>query len=212
MNTARARRYALDRFQRETFELAGTAYRGAAMDRARENWVPETGSADELALPELDTLRARSQDLNRNDPFASALTRAMVDLVVGRGFRPQCRINHERLGITERQASEFQDAAEQTFELWEQTADVATRMRRRQRESLRPRRSRGRRLRRSRWSWSARPRCRSASPSRRGGLRVPCRAAVRRRVARRRGPHRGRPWCRSRACVAGRTRANLAWP
>jgi lambda family phage portal protein len=130
--TARARRNAIDRFARDAeskfYQRFGkTAYRGADQ-HDKGHWQPEDGTADDVIIPELQTLRERSRDLNRNDPFAAALTRSVTDLVIGLGFRPQCRINAARLGITPQQAKEFQDAAEFAWSRWEESCDIAGRM------------------------------------------------------------------------------------
>lgn len=130
--TARARRNAFDRFARDAatsfYQRFGrSAYRGADQ-HDKGHWQPEDGTADDVIIPELQTLRERSRDLNRNDPFASALTRSVTDLVIGLGFRPQCRINATRLGITPEQAKEWQDAAEFAWSRWEETCDIAGRM------------------------------------------------------------------------------------
>lgn len=108
--------------------LGGNAYQGSTRDRPREGWIGTAGSADQDLLPELAALRERSRDLNRNDGTASGITQAVVNHVVGKGLRPQVRVDAELLGITPEQALAWQDAAERVWDRWLPTADAAGRM------------------------------------------------------------------------------------
>lgn len=122
--------------QRGMLAAARHSYRGAESDRFMADWMPGAGTADEDLIPDLATLRERSRDLNRNDPFASALTRAAVDVVVGTGFQAQCRLDPERLGITEDQAREFESAAERSWQRWEETGDITGRQHFREQQAV----------------------------------------------------------------------------
>ena len=105
-----------------------TSYKGASKNRLRSSWLPGYGSADENLLPELNDLRERSRDLNRNDAHASGITGTMTTNVVGSGIRPQSRVDREALGISESQAEEFQKTAEKIWRRWSMNADVSERM------------------------------------------------------------------------------------
>ena len=104
------------------------SYRGAARNRLRGSWLPGGGSADEDIIPDLDGLRERSRDLNRNDAHASGITSTMTTNVVGTGIRPQSRIDREVIGISEKKAKKFQKNAEQAWKRWLPVADIGNRM------------------------------------------------------------------------------------
>ncbi|MDQ3232125.1 MAG: phage portal protein [Pseudobdellovibrionaceae bacterium] len=87
------------------------------MNRAVREWFPSSGDADEALLPSLATLRAQSRDLDRNEAVARGATENIVGNVVAGGLRPQAKIDHEFLGISEAQARAFEKTAEKIYEL-----------------------------------------------------------------------------------------------
>jgi lambda family phage portal protein len=103
-------------------------YSGANIDRLNNNWVPKGGSADEDLLPDLDRLRERSRDLNRNDSVASGITSTMLSNTIGTGISPQCRIDGETLGMTPEIVSKFQKQVESAWDKWSSYADAGNRM------------------------------------------------------------------------------------
>lgn len=103
-------------------------YRGAQRNRFNESWLPNGSSADQDILPSLETLRARSRDLNRNNPYAASITNTTVTNTVGTGIRPQSRIRAELLDISADQASEFQTKSEAIFRRWMKNADAGGRL------------------------------------------------------------------------------------
>lgn len=101
---------------------------------SRSSWPNEQrnsyqapASADAETLDELPELRAKSGELVRQDAYAAGVIDAMVANVVGTGLRPQSRVRADRLGITENQAKEWQDAVEDVYEKWSPQADAASR-------------------------------------------------------------------------------------
>ncbi|MFA5104823.1 MAG: phage portal protein [Candidatus Margulisiibacteriota bacterium] len=104
------------------------AYKGAGRNRLRSSWLPGGGSADQDLLPELSDIRERSRDLNRNDAHASGITSTMTTNVIGTGIRPQCRVDKDSLGISEKSADNFQRKAERIWKLWTPYADAGERM------------------------------------------------------------------------------------
>ncbi|MDQ3234212.1 MAG: phage portal protein [Pseudobdellovibrionaceae bacterium] len=97
---------------------ADSPYRSAsALNRAVREWFPSFGDADEALLPSLATLRAQSRDLDRNEAIARGATENIVGNVVADGLRPQAKLDHEYLGISETQARSFERAAEKIYEL-----------------------------------------------------------------------------------------------
>jgi lambda family phage portal protein len=81
------------------------------------DWNPSSSNADEALLPSLSALRNQSRDLDRNESLARGPIENYVTNVVADGLRPQARIDHELLGITEEKAREFERKAERIFEL-----------------------------------------------------------------------------------------------
>jgi len=92
-------------------------YKGAQANRILNNWVLglETATPDPW---ELETLRNRSRDLNRNDPVASGATDTMSLNIVGQGLHPQSRIRAKRLGISEDEGKQLQRQAEDIWSGW----------------------------------------------------------------------------------------------
>lgn len=118
------------RAYRQAFSIQASSggYKGAKTTRLRSTWVPGAGSADEDLLPDLAQLRERSRDLNRNDAHAIGITNTIVNNTVGTGITPQSRVNAKRLGWSESQVQEFQEAAEDIFDRWTAHADAGERM------------------------------------------------------------------------------------
>ncbi len=115
------------RFWREHGERL-SAMSAAAIDRTMGDWHPTSGDASAVTLDDLPLVRDRARDAALNDPIAQAVRRTMADHVVGRGLRPQCLVDHERLGITEQQAQDWQGECERHFEQASCDADVTGRV------------------------------------------------------------------------------------
>jgi capsid protein len=95
----------------------GQHYRGARVNRLLLDWVTTSLAANPTKW-ELSTLRARAQDLNRNDPVAAGATRTKVVNVLGPGLEPQSRLRAEELGISEEKAEGLRHRVEQIFDVW----------------------------------------------------------------------------------------------
>lgn len=88
------------------------AYEAARSDtRETMAWTPSLGSADEMTLGDLRALRARSYDAERNQPVAGGALLTMVDNVVGFGLTPTPEIDAEFLGLSDDEASAWEDQA-----------------------------------------------------------------------------------------------------
>ena len=97
------------------------AYRTArSTNKNTMGWETSSGSADTDTLSDLATLRSQSRDLVRNEALPSGAIATVVTSVVGTGIVPQCRLDHEFLGISEAAADAWQRKAERIFK---QTAD-----------------------------------------------------------------------------------------
>jgi len=108
--------------------ISAGSYRGAEKSRLRADWMPGAGSPDQDILPELQDLRDRSRDLNRNDGTATGITNTIVVNDIGTGIKPQSRIDKESLEITDAATIRFQKAAERVWEKWVPFADAGNRM------------------------------------------------------------------------------------
>ena len=99
-------------------------FHGSERTRLRTKWVPSSGSADDVLLGELSTLRERCRDLNRNDSVAKGITDTIVNNVVGSGIVPQSTINYKILGISKQKAIDWENRIEDVWRKWEEHADI----------------------------------------------------------------------------------------
>lgn len=109
----------VDRFRARMQMAVAGGYTGARRDRKQtEGWKPTDGDADSVILPDLDALRDRSRDLERNSPLAAGAINTKVTSVVGTGLKPRAAIDRDILsGLTEEQADAWERAAEREFRL-----------------------------------------------------------------------------------------------
>jgi len=70
---------------------AARTYAGAEITRLTKDWLSPSTSADAEIITDLDALRNRSRQLNRDDPHASAATSTRVAHVVGDRVRIQAK-------------------------------------------------------------------------------------------------------------------------
>jgi len=102
-------------------------FRGSSMGRLRNNWILPMDSVTP-DLYELETLRDRCRDLNRNDPVASGATDTLGLNIVGRGLKLQSRIRAEYLGVSEDRARDLIRQAELIWQEWIPRADSGNRL------------------------------------------------------------------------------------
>ena len=112
---------------RMRLELAAQ-YRGSETTRLLSDWITSSLAGSTPLKYELETLRQRSQELNRNDPVAAAATDTLMVNVIGQGLKPQSRLRAEALGISEDEAQELRRRAESVFEAWQPQADASARL------------------------------------------------------------------------------------
>lgn len=110
-------RLALDR-QKLRAAAQFSAYAAASSDRTRNAWRVTSGSADADLLPELETIRERSRELNRDDAIAASITQTLVDNVIGTGIRAQSRPDIELSEENHEQVEAFRKAAERSWHRW----------------------------------------------------------------------------------------------
>lgn len=91
-------------------------YTGARSDKkSLKTWQPFAGSADSDALPDLPTLRARSRDLERNEPLATGAVGTTIDSVVGSGLQLSSALDRDYLGLDDETADAWEDLAERIW-------------------------------------------------------------------------------------------------
>ncbi|OAO02706.1 phage portal protein [Roseovarius indicus] len=112
---------ALRRVQARAAMSVVSGYSGARRDRgATARWTTLAASADADTLPDLDTLRARSRDLVRNDPIAASAVSTKVTNVVGPGHLVRPDINAGLLGLDADQKKAWE---EQALAIWQEWAE-----------------------------------------------------------------------------------------
>ncbi len=110
--------WALKRHRARTAMALTGGYSGAGYHERMTYWQPGTGDSDWDTIRDLKELRARSRDLVRNSPIAAGAIETQVTHVVGSGLSLQSRIDAERLGMEDDQASEWQSSTERLFTMW----------------------------------------------------------------------------------------------
>lgn len=104
------------------FRGAG-GYTGARSSRALGEWDVRYGSADQVSLPDLPTLRARSHDLLRNAPIAVGAAQTTVTNTIGAGLTVQPAIDRDYLELTQEAADAWELQAERIFLAWATNPD-----------------------------------------------------------------------------------------
>lgn len=85
--------------------------------RTLKNWWPGARSADEDTVGDLEALRSRSRDQERNDPIAGGAIGTAVTSIVGTGLRPQAQIDRSILGLGEEEAEAWERRAETIWQV-----------------------------------------------------------------------------------------------
>ena len=102
------------------------SYRAADTTRLRADWISlGTGDGPDPTSYDLQTIRERARDANRNDPVASGATETLKINIVGNGLKPQSQMRAERLGLSEDSVTELQHQAELAWNRFVPTADAA---------------------------------------------------------------------------------------
>ncbi|WP_243546392.1 phage portal protein [Pseudodesulfovibrio tunisiensis] len=81
------------------------------------NWNTGRATRDGEAR-EREVIARRAEELVDNDPNAASVIDSMTVNIVGGGLRPQAKVDRKRLGLTEDQAEELQDAQEKAWLRW----------------------------------------------------------------------------------------------
>lgn len=97
-------------------QYLGGQYQGARTDRrALQDWIPRAGSGAQDTIGDLQNLRARSRDLERNEPLATGAIGSQLTAVLGPGLIPYPQIDAALLGLSEADADAWE---EQAARLW----------------------------------------------------------------------------------------------
>lgn len=86
-------------------------------------WKPYAGSANADTIFDLQDLRAKCRDLNRNNPVACGATNTTVTRAIGTGLTMQPRIDRAFLGLSDDAADAWQADTRRRFEGWAESAD-----------------------------------------------------------------------------------------
>lgn len=106
-----------------SFFFGRGGYNAARGDRpALKEWNPPNGSADHAASPDLAALRARTHDLDRNNPIAGGALDTFETSVVGSGLVPHPRIDRALLGLNDDAADRWERQAERIWWSWAGTS------------------------------------------------------------------------------------------
>ena len=70
---------------------ASVAYDGAGHGKRLGNWYPSTSSVNSLLVSNLNTLRTRSHDIIRKNPYAANAVDSIVSNCIGTGIKPQSK-------------------------------------------------------------------------------------------------------------------------
>lgn len=101
------------------------AYDGAtAGDLSLMDWNPVAASADADLLPDLQSLTARSRDLNRNNGLMAGGMQTLRDNIVGSTLRLSTAPDYRLLGKSLEWALEWGNNTEAKFRSWADTTEV----------------------------------------------------------------------------------------
>ena len=99
-------------------------YTGASRSRnATKDWSTSGGDADSDTLLDLPTLRDRSSDLIRNNPFALGAINTPVTNIVGTGLRLKPQIDHKFLGMEDDEADLWEENTEREWRFFAESIE-----------------------------------------------------------------------------------------
>lgn len=103
---------------------ASSAHYGADLIAPElQSWMPSPSSADGALLPDLDTLRNRTQDLIRNHGLTSGAVQIHLDNIIGSGLRLSAKPDYRALGLSAEWAAEWERHVETEFRQWADDID-----------------------------------------------------------------------------------------
>lgn len=109
--------WALKRTAAKQLQAYASGYKGADITTLRPDWLTfGSGSVQTPPSNELNILRERSRDANRNHPVAAGTLDTFGQNIVGSGLKPQSRIRPQVIGIPPDRALALQMQAEAAFD------------------------------------------------------------------------------------------------
>lgn len=88
--------------------FGGRAFEAASLsNKSIGRWRPGRRSPQSALSADRDIISARTEDLDRNNPWASAALQRKLEMVIGSGWKFTSLPDHKRLGITKEQAKEL---------------------------------------------------------------------------------------------------------
>lgn len=90
-------------------------HKGASRTGSLADWMTPSGDSDVIDTPDLETLRDRCADLNRNSDIAKGAIDTILASTVGVGLKVQSSIDNEFLGISQDEAILYQKKIERIF-------------------------------------------------------------------------------------------------
>lgn len=93
-------------------------YTGGLNRRSMQEWATREESADAAILPNLDKLRQRCRDLERNNAIAAGIIGTSVQKVIGTGLSLQAAPDARLLGWSETQVAEWAGRVQDEFRLF----------------------------------------------------------------------------------------------
>lgn len=91
------------------------SYDGAGYGKRLGNWWPSNSSINTLLSANLNTLRARSHDITRKNPYAANAIDSIVSNCIGTGIKPQSKAKN----------TEFRNKIQELWLQWTDEADSA---------------------------------------------------------------------------------------
>ncbi len=98
--------------------ISGGYHAGSRSRDALTGWTTRTADADTDILADLPTMRDRSRDLVRNNPFGAGAIHTKVTNIVGTGLKLNSSIDREYLQLDDETADRFERDAERVFGYW----------------------------------------------------------------------------------------------
>lgn len=84
-------------------------------------WIAGLGDADDDIVENIETLRARSRSLFMSSPVATGALKTVRTNVVGSGLALNAHVDSKFLGITDKEAQEWEANVEREWRLWAET-------------------------------------------------------------------------------------------
>ena len=94
-------------------KIKGSAWDAAGFGRRLTYWHSEKGSINNLLSHNLETLRSRSRDMVRKNPYAANIIDTIVSNCVGTGIKPQSKAKD----------AEFRKKVQELWLQWTDQAD-----------------------------------------------------------------------------------------